>query len=190
MAIQTEREIIDRALRGDTLAFRELVERHQSFAYRLAYRFTNNSNDAEDIVQEAFIRIWKNLNKYRAEVKFTTWLYKIIANLSLDFLKSAYRKKIVRKEIGMNDTLISEGSADQKMMADELQQALKEMTNKLTPKQQAVFILRDLEDLSMAEVAEILSMPAGNVKSNLYYARKKISELLAAHYQVRKMTVL
>jgi RNA polymerase sigma-70 factor (ECF subfamily) len=183
----SDREIVEQATAGDTRAFQILVERHQSFVYNLAYRFVHNVSDAEDIVQEAFIRLWKNLSRYRHEVKLTTWLYKIVTNLCLDFLKSGYNKHVRRME-GLADhtTMKSEWETDQPILADEARVALVKMTAALTPKQKAVFVLRDMEDLTTDEICDILSMSSGNVKSNLYYARKKISEMMVKYYQLKK----
>ena len=187
MPALSDREIVEQAISGDTRAFQILVERHQSFVYSLAYRFVHNVNDAEDIAQEAFIRLWKNLLRYRQEVKLTTWLYKIVTNLCLDFLKSGYNKHVRRME-GLPDHIAikTEWETDQPILAEEARVALEKMAGALTPKQKAVFVLRDIEDLTTDEICDILSMSSGNVKSNLYYARKRISEMMAIYYQLKK----
>ena len=180
-------EIVEKALEGDTHAFRLLVERNQSFVCSLAYRFVGNTSDAEDIAQEAFIRLWKNLNRYRPGIKLTTWLYKIVTNLSLDFLRSANNRR-ARERVELNDhgRMVSEWTSDQSLLTDELRNALEMLSAELTPKQKAVFVLRDMEDLSTDEVGEILAMSPGNVKSNLYYARKKMGEMITMYYQMKK----
>jgi RNA polymerase sigma-70 factor, ECF subfamily len=179
--------IIQKAIDGDTLAFRQIVEQHQGFAYTVSYRMVGNEEDAEDIVQEAFIRLWNNLHKYKPEVKLSTWLYKIITNLCLDFLKSARAKQQknrveVRSELNMN----SISGADDLVNADELHTIIQEAASVLTPAQKAVFILRDLEQLTVEEVSEILSMSAGNIKSNLHLARRQVAEVLTKYYQVNE----
>lgn len=182
MADQVSQQIINQARNGDTRAFREIVDEYQAFAYSVSYRFLGNAEDAEDVVQEAFIRLWKNLKNYKSEVKLTTWLYRIIANLCLDFLKSVYGRQRKNKVDVEHISLYSVGS-DQSMQAGELNELIQEAAAALTPKQKAVFILRDLEGLSVEEVCGILSMSAGNVKSNLYYARQQMSEKLKKYYQ-------
>jgi len=179
-----EPEIILLAQRGDTRAFRRLVERYQGFAYSLAFRFTCEAGSAEDIVQEAFIRVWKNLSRYRAEVKFSTWLYTIVTNRCLDYLRSRQGRsrrhtvdeQHLRTTAGTQDT-------DSELNRQELLAAILQLADALSPKQRAVFILRDLEGLPVEEVGDILSMSAGNIKSNLHHARSFIRSKLMHYYR-------
>ncbi len=183
----SDREIVEKAAAGDRQAFRQLVERHQQFVYALAYRFVGRVTDAEDITQETFIRLWKNLLRYRRENKLTTWLFKITTNLCLDFLKSAYNKHSTHTvDVAGQTGMVSDSRADRPMLEEELRMAMEKITTDLSPKQKAVFILRDMEDRDMDEIAEILGMSPGQVKSNLYYARKKMSDEIALHYQTKK----
>jgi RNA polymerase sigma-70 factor (ECF subfamily) len=183
-----DEEMIAKAGAGDMHAFRYLVEKHQGFVYALSYRFVRTTADAEDITQEAFIRLWKNLPRYRREIKLTTWLYKIAVNLCLDFLKSSYRKGLKRTlDLEASAGSLSDAPADQAILENELRSAMEIIAAQLSPKQKAVFILRDLEDRTMEEIGEILEMSQGQVKSNLYYARKKVGEEIAVHYQTKKV---
>lgn len=181
---RTTPEVLREAMAGNSKAFQMLVEAHQAFAYRVAYRFVGDANEAEDIVQEVFVKLWQHLKRYNHEVKLTTWLYRMLANRCLDFLKSA-RARQLKNQVDIQDSYAVSGSitTDETLHNQELMKAIQETAASLTPKQRAVFILRDLEDLPVAEVCEILSMTAGNVKSNLYYARKELSEKLKVHYQ-------
>jgi RNA polymerase sigma-70 factor, ECF subfamily len=180
----TAPDVIEKAMAGDTDAFRTIVEGHQAFAYAVAFRFVGNEDDAEDLVQEAFIKLWKNLTSYRREIKLSTWLYRILVNLCLDFLKSGTAKrKRSNVDIGRGQFVEDGTTPEKEFQHVELMHAVQVAAEGLTPKQRAVFILRDLENFSVAEAMEILSMPAGNVKSNLFYARKKVSEKLKAFYQ-------
>jgi len=182
-------EIIIKAMAGDVAAFRKVVEQHQSFAYAVAFRFTGIEEEAEDIVQEAFVRLWKNLKTYRQEVKLTTWLYRIIANLCLDFLKSRRGKeKRNREELGKGYVIADHSTPEHEYQQNELMKAIHSAAEELTPKQKAVFILRDLEGLSVEEVTGILSMTAGNVKSNLFHARQKMADKLKSFYQTTDKT--
>jgi RNA polymerase sigma-70 factor (ECF subfamily) len=191
MAEQEEREIIRMAIAGNAEAFREIVIQNQSFLYAVAYRFLGKAEDAEDVVQESFIRMWKNLPTYRAEVKLSTWLYRIVVNLCLDMLKSSHRKQ-QKSSVEINEEWnFSNHAVDHVVHAHELHALIQEAASELTPKQKAVFILRDLEGLLVEEVCEILSMSANNVKSNLYYARQQMGEKLKMYYQTtEKITSL
>ncbi|MDN5214875.1 sigma-70 family RNA polymerase sigma factor [Fulvivirgaceae bacterium BMA12] len=190
MGSLSETEIITRAKSGDTRAFRILVERYQSMMFSVSCRFLDK-DEAEDIVQEAFIRLWKNLHKYRPGIKLTTWLYRIVTNLCLDQLKSKHRRNRFRRaDITEIDAVKDHSTPDKELEGRELLQYVLQLAQSLTPKQRAVFILRDLEGLSSDEVCEVLSMKAGNVKSNLYYARKALHEKLKQYFEVKERRLL
>ncbi len=175
---------------GNSKAFRIVVETHQSFAYRVALRFVNEPDEAEDIVQEVFVKLWQHLNKYKSEVRLTTWLYRMIANRCLDFLKSTRGKQRKNQlDISEHTSIVGVESSDGEVNNRELMRAIQETATSLTPKQRAVFVLRDLEELPVDEVCEILSMSAGHVKSNLYYARKAMSEKLKTYYQTNTVSL-
>jgi RNA polymerase sigma-70 factor (ECF subfamily) len=191
MAEHEEQEIIRMAIAGNADAFREIVSQNQSILYAVAYRFLGKAEDAEDVVQESFIRVWKNLSKYRAEIKISTWLYKIVVNLCLDMLKSSHRKQQKNSVEVSEEWNITSHSVDHEIHAREFHALIQEAAAELTPKQKAVFVLRDLEGLKVEEVCDILSMSASNVKSNLYYARQQMSEKLKMYYQTtEKITSL
>ena len=179
-----ELDLIARAQRGDHQAFRILVDQYHRFAYAVAFRITRNHSDADDITQEAFIKLWKHLGKYRTGIKLTTWLYQIVTNQCLDFLKSVNKKQQVRNtEMSVALPIADETSAEKKSDDRELLEVITTLASRLTPKQQAAFVLRDLEGLSVEEVCEILEMSPGTLKSNLYYARNKIREDLNLYYK-------
>jgi RNA polymerase sigma-70 factor (ECF subfamily) len=181
MELEKEPNLIQQSLQGNSRAFRELVEAHQGLAYSIAFRFTRDEQESEDIVQEAFIKIWKNLSTYRAEYKFKTWLAKIVTNLCLDYLKSGrIKKRSEQKKLPEP----SHRAEENKLEEDELRAAVMALADQLTEKQKAVFILRDLEMMEPHEVCEILQMSSGNLKSNLYYARLKIKEGLKNIYKI------
>jgi RNA polymerase sigma-70 factor, ECF subfamily len=187
-----ESEIIEKATAGDVKAFRALVEKHQTFILRVAFKFVRNTNDAEDITQEAFIRLWNNLHKYKPEIKLTTWMYTIVTNLCLDFLRSS-RFKHSKKTSSMDEDmkLYSNSTTVSDQVVDaELRSSILQLSEALTPKQKAVFVLRDIEELDVDEVCAILQESAANVKSNLYYARKKMSELIQRYYGTKKNDLL
>ncbi|MCA6074258.1 RNA polymerase sigma factor [Fulvivirga sedimenti] len=176
MAEISDSILVEKALSGDVLAFRYLVERTQQMVYQVSFRFLRDQHDAEDAVQEVYSRLWKNLRKYDDRIKLTTWLYRITVNHCLDILKSARAK--TRTED------ISESLADhfpephQVLERRELLDQLHAAAARLTPRQQAAFILRDLEGLSVSEACSALDMNEGQLKSNLYYARKNLQRMI------------
>jgi RNA polymerase sigma-70 factor (ECF subfamily) len=179
---ESELDLIKRAIRGDRQAFRQLVESHQGLAYSIAYRFTGDELESEDIVQNAFVKLWKNLSKYNQEFRLKTWLSKIVTNLCLDYLKSEKKKRTVDR--GHNKEMMMLPSPhENKLEEEELRSIVYRLAEQLTAKQKAVFVLRDLEMLESDEVCQILQMTPGNMKSNLYYARLKIREGLKGFYK-------
>ncbi len=174
-------EVIQEAMAGSKRAFGIVVDQYQVFAYRVAFRLIGKAGEAEDIVQESFISLWKNFDHYRVEIKLTTWLYRIIVNKCLDYFKSATVKQNNNK-VGLEYAHVIEdnNTPEKELQNKELMKAIQVATESLTPKQKAVFVLRDLEGLDVDDVCSILSISAGNVKSNLYYARVAMSEKLRA----------
>ncbi len=178
---QTEDEIVARSKQGDIRAFRRLVESHQRYAFSLAFRIVCNEEDARDITQETFIRVWKRIGSYTGEAKFSSWLYKIVVNLALDRLKGEKRRRRlflampVLPEVRLPDT----GSRVEDEIANrDLADKIRKIADLLPLKQRMVFVLRDLQDLNVEEVAEILEMSPGSVKTNLCYARQRIGQRL------------
>lgn len=175
--------IIERAQRGDRDAFRQIVEAHQSFVYAVAYRLVHHPEDAEDLTQEAFIRLWKNLGKYNQQARLSTWLYTIVTHVCLDFLKSASNRQ-ARTHADLTDASVVADSADpeQAVHHHELAHWVLVAADGLAPKQKAAFVLRDLEGLPVEEVCSILNLSPGNLKSNLHLARKAVQEKLKRVY--------
>ncbi len=169
-------ELIGRCLRNEGGAFRQLVEEHQRYVFSLAFRVLRDDEDARDVVQETFIRVWKNLHVYDKRAKFTTWLYTITVNLAYDLLKSKTRKRRWLLAPGSAESQNPAGVTEEEMniVNRDLAAKIEELAGSLPPKQQLVFVLRDLQDLSVEEVAEALSMTTNTVKTNLCYARKLI----------------
>jgi RNA polymerase sigma-70 factor (ECF subfamily) len=182
-----EQALINQSANGDSIAFRRLVEDTQNFALSIAYKFLNNMTDAEDIVQEAYVRVWKNLHRYDPDFRFKTWLGKIITNLCLDTKKSSYRKMNIRTVDVATSRRVSDANETGKHLEhEELKEIIHQLAASLSEKQRTVFILRDLQQLEPEEVCRIVSMSEGNLKSNLYYARLKMKSLLEQYYSEKK----
>ncbi len=175
----SEFELFQRSRNGDPEAFRRIVERHQPFAYAVAYRFLGNPADAEDVVQESFISVWKHLSDFDPKKKFTTWLYRIVANRCLDQIKS--RKHGGNPESRVRDPedggiVLPSSDPHEKLDEQERIRMIEALVRELPEKQRMVFILRDLQDLSIGETSQILKISGASVKSNLFHARKFLRE--------------
>jgi RNA polymerase sigma-70 factor, ECF subfamily len=171
--------LMEASAQNDEKAFRQLVEGCQSKAYTLAFRMLCNEEDARDMVQETFLRIWLNRTSYLPEKKFTTWMYAIATNLCLDKIKSS--KRFVRSPF-LDETLKQVASAEdveQAVIDSELGALIRTLTLELTPKQKAVFTLRDLEGLEVEEIAQITGLSPGNIKSNLFLARQNLRKRMS-----------
>jgi RNA polymerase sigma-70 factor (ECF subfamily) len=172
------KNLIELSKQDDKVAFRQLVEICQPFVFRLAFRLLCCADDAKDIVQETFIRVWIHLNKYHFRNSFSTWLYKITCNLCFDKLRSM--------KLSPNNATISielselvtpdESDIEQNIINNELIKRIITLTNELSPKQRLVFTLRDIEGLELEEVQEITGLSNAKIKSNLYLARQYVRE--------------
>lgn len=170
---------------GNTDAFQKLVETYQGYAYSLAVRFLGNEEDALDVTQEAFIRIWKHLPNFDSRCKFTTWMYRIVTNLCIDRVKTGNRRE-QEMPPGFQEQLMAAVDIEDENIKKQLAGIITGFAADLTPRQQAVFVLRDLQDLSVVEVAEVLDISKSSVKSNLCYARQNIRKRLEHLEQNRR----
>ncbi len=177
MPAPDERQLISMAREGSHEAFRLLVERHMKRAYDLAYSFVGTHEQAEDISQEAFLRIFESLKSFRGDSMFTTWLHRIVVNLSLDKLRK--EKRSVALDAPGNRSVMEacqevDGKPEQHDATAHLERALHE----LPTLQRAVVILRHLEGLSTRQVSEILRCSEGTVKTHLFRGLRKLRKRL------------
>jgi RNA polymerase sigma-70 factor (ECF subfamily) len=176
-----EAELIDRARKGDAEAFGVLVERYQRRVANVALAVVHNQDDAIELAQETFVRAYENLAKFESRSSFSTWLYRIAANLAIDFWRREGRHVVLRGEDAENemrrlpsDTGDSFKTASRKELSARLTAALEE----LTPEHRTVILLREVEGLSYDEISEALQCPRGTVMSRLHYARNRLRDLL------------
>jgi RNA polymerase sigma-70 factor (ECF subfamily) len=172
--------IIEECRKGDMRNFRELVREASPFAFSVAFRMLGDAEQAKDIVQETMITTWKNIGTIRSAESFKTWLYKIVINKCYDCLRSMKNKP----EIKADDNIwafisnhISSGQASE-LENIEIAEIIKALTEKLSPKQKAVFILGEIEGMSHEEISAITGMSKMNIKANMHYARKSIGEMI------------
>jgi len=176
-----EAELIERATKGDSEAFGVLVERYQRRVANVALAVVHNQDDAIELAQETFVRAYENLAKFESRSSFSTWLYRIAANLAIDFWRREGRHVVLRGEDAENelrrmpsDTGDSFKTASRKELSARLTAALEE----LTPEHRTVILLREVEGLSYDEISDMLQCPRGTVMSRLHYARTRLRVLL------------
>jgi len=187
---QDIQDILLRSQNGDSIAFGTLVSRYQSYAFGLALRLLHDEHDAEDVVQDAFIRVWNHIGEFKPENRFTTWLYAIVSNLCMDRLRrgTRWRKLLARESEGLDPEGVPDVERPEEIHANrELVRIIKQLVLHLSPKQRLVFVLRDLEDCSVQETSAISGMSEGAVKSNLCHARRHIREMLAMTYDLKEL---
>ncbi|MDR1154041.1 MAG: RNA polymerase sigma factor [Bacteroidales bacterium] len=174
--------LVERSKQRDTAAFRQLVEASRPLVFRLAFRLLCSEDEAKDIVQETFIRVWLHLHRYQNHTRFSTWLYRIACNLCYDRLRTMKRSQgAFSTGIDLSEWDTPDGDdVEQSVINRDLKELITALTHDLTPKQRLVFTLRDIEGLELEEVREITGMSGAKIKSNLYlarqYIRNKISE--------------
>lgn len=175
--------------RGNQAAFDELVNRYKKRVYGIAYRMTNNHEDALDLSQEAFIRVYKSISKFKGRSNFHTWLYRITVNLCINHLRNQSRQRHLpfdeRIEVAGGRGLVSEWWSNPRKALEnkELQQDLTAAIDSLPPRQRTVFVLRQLEGLSHKEIAAILKCSVGGVKANLFQALRKLRDRLREYVE-------
>ncbi|URN96243.1 MAG: RNA polymerase sigma factor SigW [Candidatus Pristimantibacillus lignocellulolyticus] len=184
-----ESQLVKLALKGDQAAFAELVELYQEKLYHMAYRMLNNRQEAEDVVQDTFLRVYNNLERYDVTMKFSTWIYRIATNLSIDRLRK--RKPVYSLDAESSDYEGLDGysmipsdnrTPESELLISETQQIIHQAIDTLPPKYKSVMILRYIHELSLQEVGDILDMPVTTIKTRVHrgreFLRKKLEHKL------------
>ena len=179
---------------GDERAFEELVNRHQRWAYRFSWRMVRNNDAAWDITQQAFVRVYQNVQSFRQDCSFSTWFKRILYNLSIDYWRTVHRRTETeyQDEIAI-DNVKADGhdglcyrplSPEKLARRKEVAQVLEDAMEKLSHEHRTIIVLREVEGLSYEEIAEVMACPRGTVMSRLHHARKKLVQALqSAGYQ-------
>ncbi len=191
------RELTDEALmirfqRGDRGAFAALVRRHQTAVYNFALRHLRVQSAAEDVVQDAFVRVVQNAAEFKHEARFTTWLYTIARNLCIDQI----RKRALRKHPSLDDpkpgeegdgptlgeqTADGRASVEREATGSELTERIAKAVETLPEEQREVFLMREVANLPFKEIAEITGVPENTVKSRMRYALERLQQALSEY---------
>ena len=178
-------ELVRRCKEGDRQAFRELVERYQRKTVAIALGMLHDREDALEVSQEAFAKVFTNIQQFKEEASFYTWLYRIVVNLAIDRQRQKGRQPLLEDDQGdgesggISATPAALNSDPYEQVKDkELRDRIRAAIAELTPAHKAVILLREVEGLSYEEISEILQCSRGTVMSRLHYARKRLQSLL------------
>lgn len=177
------------ARKGDQRAFAEIVDLYKDKLYHLANRMTGNRQEAEDVVQETFLRVYKNLDRYDENQKFSTWIYRIATNLCIDRLRKRRAVYSLDSESADHDGLdgysmmpSEERTPESELILTETQRLIRDAIETLPVKYKSIMILRYLQDLSLQEISDVLDMPVTTVKTRVHrgreFLRKKLEHKL------------
>jgi RNA polymerase sigma-70 factor (ECF subfamily) len=191
---EEDRALIAKAQNNDLAAFRQLVERHQRRAFAIALSLVRDENDARELVQDAFLRVYKGLNTFQGSSSFFTWLYRIITNLSIDLIRKPGRQLADIDENRFESDEAQEAEFPLLSRVDgsdpldvvrrrEIAARLQAALDALPPYHRGVIVMREIEGLSYEEMAEAMGVSKGTIMSRLFHARQKLQKVLADCYE-------
>jgi RNA polymerase sigma-70 factor (ECF subfamily) len=175
-------EIIERVQAGDQSAFEELVRTYRTQVAGVAFKIVGDYDDAKDITQMVFVKLYHNLRRYDPSKKFTTWLYRIATNASIDFVRKFKKQKFELLEENWGVSESPDASPDEELALKMLKEFILKSADRLNPKQRTAFVLRDVEGLDIVEVARIMDMPQATVRWYLHRARAKLRSDIRKKY--------
>ena len=188
---ELERSLLRRLRDRDERAFRELLESHRDRVFNITFRMLGNRHEAEDVAQEVFITVFKTIDTFREESKFSTWLYRVTVNHCKNRIKYLSRRHDKNRDEldestdtdGVNGAIAAPAprSPDKALESQQTEKQLLDAIAKLDDDQRVVVVLRDVEDLSIEEICEITGLPDGTVKSRLHRARLELRKRLQKH---------
>jgi RNA polymerase sigma-70 factor (ECF subfamily) len=189
----SEFDLVKRCQAGDTEAFDELVTRYRTRVFSMIYNMVHSEQDAWDLAQDSFVKAWRSIKRFRGTSSFYTWIYRIVMNVTIDWL----RKKQVKPGGGEFDDVIALKEIDpaaktapkaaalpyETMQRGEIRLRIENAIAQLSPEHRAVILMKEIEEMQYHEIAETLGCSIGTVMSRLFYARKKLQNLLKDVYE-------
>jgi RNA polymerase sigma-70 factor, ECF subfamily len=178
---QDDAELVVAGKAGNQDAFAQLVQRHQRRVFNLVFRMLQNYEEANEVTQETFLAAWQGLPSFRGDARFSTWLYRIAYNCSLKQIEQRKRDQALQTAVQSEQLFQQESSeerADAELEAQERQALVRKHLSMLPAKYRIVLVLRHLQELTYEEMAEILTMPIGTIKTHLFRARNLLKERL------------
>jgi RNA polymerase sigma-70 factor (ECF subfamily) len=188
--ILSDTDLINKAQNGDESAFNELVCRYDRSVLSLALKYVNDRDDAKDIYQEVFLRVFRGLKKFQFKSEFSTWLYRITTNVCLTFIKSGKKQIMMRIDNDMETEAIDNiagaddesNSPEEFLIRNEITNNVNKALEKLSSKQKMIFILKHFEGYKIREIAVMISCSEGTVKKYLFEANHKLRSHLSELY--------
>jgi len=179
---EIDANLLENVKKGDKESFASLIALYQDWALRMAYLHVSNWQDAEEIAQDAFVKVFKKIDTFKGESKFSSWLYRILINQCYSHLRKVRTKRMMgfwgKPDQDPVEQVRAKGDPGKSAMNQELKEALDQAISKLPPRQKTVFILHYLDGRKLNEIAEILKTAEGSVKANLFQARQKLKTVL------------
>ena len=175
----SDTELVERVRGGDDDAFRQLVERHSRSIFRAACRVTGNAADADDVVQESFLRAYRSIGSFDSRAAFSTWLHRIAVNCALDLIDSR-RRRDARIDVGHDLATVPSGavSPDRIVLGSEMQRAVAAAMGTLTGNERTAFVLRHFEGMPLEEIGQVLGTQLNATKNTVFRAVRKLREQL------------
>ncbi|MEP7077797.1 MAG: sigma-70 family RNA polymerase sigma factor [Chthoniobacterales bacterium] len=189
----SELDLVKSAQTGDTDAFDQLVSRYRTRVFGMIYNMVHNEQDAWDLAQDSFLKAWKSVARFRGQSSFYTWIYRIVMNVTIDWLRkkqvkgsgAEFNDEVQLKEIDPASRTVPKADAlpHQRMEGQEIRARIDAAIAQLSPEHRAVILMKETEDMQYHEIAETLGCSIGTVMSRLFYARKKLQTLLRDVYE-------
>jgi len=189
----SELDLVKQCQAGQTEAFDELVTRYRTRVFAMIYNMVHNEQDAWDLAQESFIKAWKSIKRFRGQSSFYTWIYRIVMNVTIDWLRKKQVKgagaefddTIQLKEIDPASRTVPKADPlpQERMERAEIRAKIDKAIAQLSPEHRAVILMKEIEEMQYHEIAETLGCSIGTVMSRLFYARKKLQNLLRDVYE-------
>lgn len=178
---------------GDTKAFDQLVSRYRTRVFGMIYNMVHSEQDAWDLAQDSFLKAWRSIGRFRGQSSFYTWIYRIVMNVTIDWLRkkqvkgsgAEFNDEVQLREIDPASQTVPKADAlpHQRMVHGEIRERIDQAISQLSPEHRAVILMKEIEEMQYHEIAEALGCSIGTVMSRLFYARKKLQNMLRDLYE-------
>ncbi len=189
----SELDLVKKCQAGDTEAFDELVTRYRSRVFGMIYNMVHSEQDAWDLAQDSFVKAWKSIARFRGQSSFYTWIYRIVMNVTIDWLRKKQVKsggtefddaiQLTQIDPASKTSPKTEALPHKTMERGEIRDRIEKAIAQLSPEHRAVILMKEIDDMQYHEIAETLGCSIGTVMSRLFYARKKLQDLLRDVYE-------